>query len=100
MQLGPLLGLGQKGLDRGTGRAHVAGATILQIELEAAGGSHAGNGRRVEREDKASLMAANCAFSRFSTSKDRSEGSLRSSNGFNDANTTAELFWIWPSIRL
>jgi hypothetical protein len=55
LQLRPVLGLGQEGLDRGTGRAHVAGATILQIELEAAGGSHAGNGRGVEREDKGFL---------------------------------------------
>ena len=45
-------------------------------------------------------MPANWAFIRGRAANDSSDGSLRSENGLSDAKITAELLWIWPSIRL
>ncbi|MCY1406143.1 hypothetical protein D9M71_214010 [compost metagenome] len=55
-QLGPLGGRGDELLHHGFQLLHGAAAAILDIGLEAAGGAHAGDRRRVERHHDAVLL--------------------------------------------
>jgi hypothetical protein len=48
----------------------------------------------------ASLICASCALMRGSAANESIEASVRSSNGFIDAKSTAPLLASWPSSRL
>ena len=101
LQLGPLARLGDERLDRRVGGARIAGAAVLDVELEAAGGAQAGNRRRVERERDAVLAAEELGVQPLQRVERRAaSGSLRSSNGFSRPNMIAALLFCWPSMKL
>ncbi len=73
---------------------------VLHVELEATGGAEARDRGGFSAKAAPSRLPWNCAFRRFSVSKDSSFGSLRSSNGFIRPNITAALLFCWPSMKL